>query len=69
MNKKEEMIGTGRMNQTGGTATITMPKEAVEMWNLDENGFDVVWFTDGTRFFAVRKQDVFVNDEQQTSVV
>jgi hypothetical protein len=54
------MVGTGRMNKTGGTATITMPKECLELWNLDQNGLDVVWFTDGTRLFAVPKSEVGV---------
>lgn len=58
----EEMLGTGRMNLSGSTATITMPKKAVELWDLDENGLDVVWFHDGTRFFAVRQQDVKVDE-------
>jgi len=56
----ERMLGTGRMNETGNTATITMPKEAVDLWNLGENGLDVVWFTDGTRLFAVPKDAVCV---------
>jgi len=56
----ERMVGTGRMNKTGGTATVTMPKECLELWDLDENGLDVVWFTDGTRLFAVPKTEVCI---------
>lgn len=59
-NESVRMLGTGRMNRTGGTATITMPKEALEEWDPGENGADMVWFTDGTRLFAVRKSDVGV---------
>lgn len=51
------------MNQTGNTATITMPKKAVELWDLDENGLDVVWFYDGTRMFAVPQSEVSVSDD------
>jgi hypothetical protein len=58
----ERMLGTGRMNETGNTATITMPKEAVDLWNLNKNGLDVVWFTDGDRLFAVRKNAVCVSE-------
>lgn len=54
----ERMLGTGRMNQTGGAATITMPKAAVEQWGVDDNGLDVVWFTDGTRVYAVPQDAV-----------
>jgi hypothetical protein len=50
------------MNQTGATATITMPKEALDLWDLDENGLDVVWFFDGARLFAVPKSSVGVTD-------
>jgi len=56
------MIGTGRMNLTGGTATITMPKKALDKWDIDDSGLDVVWFYDGTRFFAVRQSDVVVTE-------
>jgi len=56
----ERMLGTGRMNRTGGTATVTMPKEALELWEPAEAAFDMVWFTDGTRLFAVPKCDVGV---------
>lgn len=62
MSDSEEMLGTGRMNRTGNTATITMPKAALEEWDPGENGQDVVWFTDGTRLFAVRQDDVGVLD-------
>jgi len=58
----EQMLGTGRMNRTGATATITMPKEALEHWDPGEDGVDMVWFTDGTRLFAVPKADVCVAD-------
>lgn len=58
----EEMVGTGRMNLTGGSATVTMPKDAVELWDIDENGLDVVWFTDGTRLFAVPRGSVGVGE-------
>lgn len=58
----ERMLGTGRMNKTGGTATITMPKEAVELWEPGDDGIDMVWFTDGTRLFAVPKDDVTVKE-------
>jgi len=61
MDTDETMIGTGRMNRTGGTATITMPKDAVEEWDLDENGLDVVWFYDGQRMFVVPQSEVTVN--------
>jgi hypothetical protein len=57
----EWMLGTGRMNETGNTATITMPKESLDLWNLDRNGLDVVWFTDGIRLFAVPKSAVCVS--------
>jgi len=60
MTTDETMIGTGRMNRTGGTATITMPKDAVDEWDLDENGLDVVWFYDGKRMFAVPQSEVSV---------
>ena len=56
----ERMVGTGRANLTGGAATITMPKTVVELWDIDENGRDVVWFTDGTRLFAVPQDEVTV---------
>jgi hypothetical protein len=56
----DQMLGTGRMNRTGGAATITMPKEAVEEYDIGENGIDVVWFSDGTRLFAVPKSEVGV---------
>jgi hypothetical protein len=56
----ERMLGTGRMNHTGGSATITMPKEALELWEPGDDGVDMVWFTDGTRLFAVPKADVEV---------
>lgn len=58
----ERMVGTGRMNRTGGTATITMPKKALDLWDPEENGLDMVWFTDGTRLFAVPKEDVTVDE-------
>lgn len=54
----EEMIGTGRMNRTGGSATITMPKHVADEWNVEENGLDVAWFQRGSRFFAVPLGDV-----------
>jgi len=55
------MLGTGRMNRTGGSATVTMPKVALELWEAGDNGVDIVWFTDGTRLFAVPKADVEVS--------
>lgn len=55
------MLGTGRMNRSGGAATITMPTEAVEHWEPGDDGLDMVWFTDGTRLFAVPKADVEVS--------
>lgn len=58
----EEMLGTGRMNRTGGTATITMPKEALELWDPGDDGLDMVWFTDETRLFAVPKEQVKVDE-------
>jgi len=59
----EKMPGTGRMNETGNAATITMPKEAKEWFDPGENGLDMVWFTDGTRLFAVPKSKVGVVDD------
>jgi hypothetical protein len=57
---EERMLGTGRMNRTGGSATITMPKEALELWEPGDDGIDMIWFTDGNRLFAVPKADVGV---------
>lgn len=59
---EELMLGTGRMNLTGGTATITMPKTVLDLWDIEEHGKDMVWFTDGTRLFATKRKDVSVND-------
>lgn len=58
MNGGEEMVGTGRMNLTGGSATITMPKDVADEWDVDENGLDVAWFQEGGRLFAVPLSDV-----------
>lgn len=62
MNEKARMVGSGRANLTGGAATITMPQEVVEKWDIDENGKDVVWFEDGPRLFAVPRSAVTVHD-------
>lgn len=54
------MIGTGRVNKTGGSATVTMPSDVVEMLELESGGKTVVWFRDGKRLFAVPKSEVSV---------
>jgi len=58
----EEMIGTGRLNKTGGSATITMPAEVLSRWDVDENGKDIVWFDDGMRLYAVPQEQVWVSE-------
>lgn len=58
MADQERMVGTGRINQTGGAGTITMPKDVLALWDVDENGKDVVWFTDDKRLYAVPKERV-----------
>lgn len=58
----ETMLGTGRINQTGGSATITMPKVVLDKWEIDENGADVVWFADGDKLYAVPRSLVTMEE-------
>lgn len=37
------LIGTGRMNQSGGTGTLTVPKDIAGKFDLDVDGVDVVY--------------------------
>jgi len=62
MSDQERMVGTGRVNKTGGAGTITLPKDVLELWDIDENGKDVVWFTDNSRLYAVPKTRVSVDE-------
>lgn len=38
------LIGTGRMNRSGGTGTLTIPKDIAERFDLGADGVDVVYF-------------------------
>jgi len=62
MSDQERMVGTGRVNKTGGAGTITLPKDVLELWDIDENGRDVVWFTNGSRLYAVPKTEVTASE-------
>ena len=37
------LIGTGRMNRSGGTGTLTIPKDLADRFDLDSAGVDVVY--------------------------
>jgi len=37
------LIGTGRMNRSGGTGTLTIPKDLADRFDLDTDGVDVVY--------------------------
>jgi hypothetical protein len=37
------LIGTGRMNRSGGTGTLTIPKDLADRFDLDVEGVDVVY--------------------------
>ena len=37
------LIGTGRMNRSGSTGTLTIPKDIAERFDLDTDGVDVVY--------------------------
>ena len=37
------LIGTGRMNRSGGTGTLTIPKDIADEFELDSDGVDVVY--------------------------
>lgn len=51
--------GTGRANFTGGGATVTVPKDAaVDVFDLNSDGVDVAYFTDGDRLILTKKEDV-----------
>lgn len=55
-----QFVGTGRANYTGGGATVTVPRKAVEeVFDLDgSGGVDVAYFTDGERLVLAKSEDV-----------
>jgi hypothetical protein len=55
---QERFIGTGRANLTGGTATITTPKEVVELLDIGEDGRDLVYFEDEGKIILVPSEEV-----------
>jgi bifunctional DNA-binding transcriptional regulator/antitoxin component of YhaV-PrlF toxin-antitoxin module len=52
-----EMIGTGRMNETGGAGTLTIPQEVRQKYGITKgNGIDVVYFIDDQDRLFIRKR-------------
>lgn len=44
------MIGTGRLNASGGAGTLTVPKAVRDKYGVTQgDGIDVVYFEDGDR--------------------
>ena len=37
------LLGTGRMNRSGGTGTLTVPADFADRFDLDSGGVDVVY--------------------------
>jgi len=37
------LIGTGRMNRSGGAGTLTVPNDLADTFDLDEDGVDVAY--------------------------
>jgi len=51
------LIGTGRMNQSGGTGTLTVPKDLAGKFDLDVDGVDVVYLEDDSGDVILRPAD------------
>lgn len=42
-----KLLGTGRMNRSGATGTLTVPGDLAHRFDLDADGVDVVYFETG----------------------
>jgi len=51
------LIGTARMNESGATGTITVPKDLVDRFNLDAAGVDVVYLENDDGDVILRRAD------------
>lgn len=51
------LIGTGRMNQSGGTGTLTVPKDLAGKFSLDVDGVDVVYLEQDNGDVVVKPAD------------
>jgi len=51
------MIGTGRMNRSGGAGTLTVPVALADEFDLDDNGVDVVYIDDDNQGIRVLRAD------------
>ena len=54
----ERFVGTGRANLTGGTATVTTPKEVVEILDIGEDGRDLAYFEEDGKIILVHQSEV-----------
>lgn len=53
-----EMLGTGKMNRVGGSGTVTIPKDALDKYEVGDESEGVAWFEDGDKLYLVPKTRV-----------
>lgn len=58
MDDNATFIGTGRANLSGGSATITTPKDVAELLGLGDDGLDVAYFEKDGRIIMVPSSEV-----------
>jgi hypothetical protein len=51
------MIGTGRMNRSGGSGTLTVPVELADEFDLDNDGVDVIYVDDEDQGVRILRAD------------
>jgi len=52
------MIGTGRMNRSGGSGLLTVPKDLADEFDVDEEGVDVVYLEKDNGVLLMRADEV-----------
>ncbi|MFB6198353.1 MAG: AbrB/MazE/SpoVT family DNA-binding domain-containing protein [Halobacteriaceae archaeon] len=54
-----ELIGTGRINETGGAGTMTIPKDVREKFGAEKgNGVDVAFFMENGTLIVKKASEV-----------
>lgn len=58
-----ELLATGRLNFTGGGATVTVPKNiALDVFDLDDGGADVAFFDYGNGVIIAPKSEAMMRE-------
>lgn len=52
-----QLIGTGRMNRSGGSGTLTIPVPLAKHFDLDDDGVDVVYVKDDDGDIRIKRAD------------